>query len=106
MRVEIDELEETVNKLKSLTSDMGVSVTKAKYNTYLPKGALGQGFVEQSELDDAHTKMKSHIQDVIDFLEKLIDDFSGKTSKVHGNIQEAEYDAKNGMNSGQSGPGK
>ncbi|OEV09985.1 hypothetical protein AN218_19570 [Streptomyces nanshensis] len=105
MRVDLSELEETVRKLSRVTSAMGDSVTKSQYNTFLPKNALGKGFSEQTDIDSAHTEMKSHIEEVIKVLHELIDDFGTKTKKAHGKYQNAEYDAKHGMDGGRSGSG-
>ncbi|MFC4497668.1 hypothetical protein ACFPA8_26410 [Streptomyces ovatisporus] len=105
MRVDLSELEETVRKLRRITTAMGESVTKSKYNTYLPGGALGKGFAEESDLTSAHEKMKRHMEDVIDYLNEVIDDFGTKTKNAHGNYQNAEHDAKYGMDGGRSGSG-
>lgn len=98
-RVDLSELEETVRKLGRLTTAMGDSVTRSKYNTYLPEGALGgHRFVEGTELTAAHREMKAHIEEIVRVINDAIDDFGTKTKIVHGNYQNAEYDAKNGMN--------
>lgn len=97
-RVDLSELEETVRKLGRLTTAMGESVTASKYNTCLPEGALGSHrFVEGTELTSAHRRMKAHIEEIIEVIEEAIDDFGTKTKTVHGNYQNAEYEAKNGM---------
>ena len=105
MRVDLSELEETVRKLGRVTTAMGDSVTKSEYNTYLPKNALGQGFAEQTDIDNAHTEMKKHIQEIITVLHRLIDEFGTNTKKAHGRYQNAEHDAKYGMDGGRSGSG-
>ncbi|SCK20883.1 hypothetical protein H180DRAFT_01532 [Streptomyces sp. WMMB 322] len=105
MRVDLSELEETVRKLGRVTSAMGDSVTKSQYNTFLPKHALGKGFAEQTELDSAHTEMKSHIEEIIKVIHDVIDEFGTNTKKAHGKYQNAEHDAKHGMDSGRSGSG-
>src|SRR5262245_20947841 len=97
MRVDLSELEETVRKLGRLTTAMDESVTKSKYNTHLSDGALGSHrFVEGTELDAAHRKMKAHIEEIIDVINEAIDDFGVKTKRVHGNYQNADHDAKYG----------
>lgn len=105
MRVDLSELEETVRKLNRVTTAMGESVGKSKYNTYLPKGALGAGFAEQTDLDAAHDSMKTHIEDIVKFLNEVIEDFGTKTKNAHGKYQNAEHDAKYGMDGGRSGSG-
>lgn len=105
LRVDLSELEETVRKLGRLTSAMGESVTKSKYNTYLPDGALGRGFIEQAELQAAHTQMKAEIEEIVEALEKLIEDFGTKTKQVHGKYQDAEHDAKYRIEAGHGPSG-
>ena len=107
MRVDLSELEETVRKLGRLATAMGESVTRSKYNTYLPEGALGSHrFVESNELTDAHRTMKAHIEEVVEVINEAVDDFGTKTKTVHGNYQNAEYDAKYGMDRLSSGSGE
>jgi uncharacterized spore protein YtfJ len=105
MRVDLSELEETVRKLGRVTTAMGDSVTKSQYNTFLPKNALGKGFAEQTDIDNAHTEMKSHIEEIIKVIHEVIDDFGTKTKQAHGKYQNAEHDAKYGMDGGRSGSG-
>jgi hypothetical protein len=105
MRVDLSELEETVRKLNRVTSAMGDSVTKSKYNTELPKGALGSGFAEESDLNEAHGKMKNLIEEIVKYLNDVIEDFGTKTKTAHGKYQNAEHDAKYGMDGGRSGSG-
>lgn len=106
MRVDLSELEETVRKLGRVTTAMGESVTKSQYNTYLPDGALGgHRFTEGTELASAHTEMKSHIEEVIRVIHEVIDDFGTNTKHAHGKYQNAEHDAKHGMDGGRSGSG-
>ncbi|MGP3774626.1 hypothetical protein ACTWJ8_27805 [Streptomyces sp. SDT5-1] len=64
---------------------------KVKYGTYLPNGALGNGFSEAQELYDAHGEMKHKIEvDMIEKIEKLVDKFGKKAKKAHGVYQDAE----------------
>ncbi len=105
MRVDLSELEETVRKLGRVTTAMGESVTKSQYNTFLPKGALGRNFAEQTDLDEAHDEMKSHIEEIIRVINQVVDDFGTNTKKAHGKYQNAEHDAKYGMDGGRSGSG-
>jgi hypothetical protein len=104
MRVDLSELEETVRKLNRVTAAMGDSVSKSKYNTHLPHGALGGArFTEASDLTTAHTEMKGHIEAVIKAIHGVVEEFGTNTKKAHGKYQNAEHDAKHGMNGGQSG---
>jgi hypothetical protein len=104
MRVDLSELEETVRRLNRVTEDMGESVSKARYNTYLPKGALGAHFTEAHELAAAHDVMKNHIEGITRVIHEVIDEFGRNTKKAHGNYQNAEHDVNQAMN-GDHTPG-
>ena len=97
MRVDLSELEGTVRALSRVTNAMGESVGKARYNTYLPKGALGERFTEADELAAAHDVMKRHIEEIITVIHGVVDEFGTNAKKVHGNYQNAEHDAKHSM---------
>jgi ribosome-associated translation inhibitor RaiA len=103
MRVDLDELDDTVRKLNRVAAAMGKSSSSTKYKTYLPAGALGQGFAEQTDLDSAHAEMKTTIEEIADAIEKMVESFKEKTKTVHGKIQDAEAEAKHGMDSGTTG---
>lgn len=104
MRVDLSELEETVRKLGRVKSAMDDSAGKSKYNTELPEGALGSPeFTEGTELTSAHREMKVHIEQILEFMNGVIEDFGTKTKNAHGKYQDAEYDAKHGMDNGRSG---
>ncbi|KOT93063.1 hypothetical protein ADK70_14330 [Streptomyces rimosus subsp. pseudoverticillatus] len=104
-RVDLDRLDEVVKKLNAVLKDMQGASGKAKSGTHLPEGALGKGFSEEGELRNAHTRMKTHIEnDVLKKLEKLIEDLSSKTSKTHGAYQDREQETSNAMKRGQSSP--
>ncbi|OEU87588.1 hypothetical protein DB35_27285 [Streptomyces abyssalis] len=105
MRVDLSELEETVRKLGRVKSAMDDSTSKSRYNTELPSGALGKNFIEESELTAAHGEMKSHIEQIMKFMNEVIEEFGTNTKKAHGKYQDAEYDAKHGMDGGRSGSG-
>jgi hypothetical protein len=105
MRVDLSELEETVRKLGRVKSAMDDSSSKSRYNTELPAGALGEKFVEASELTSAHGEMKTHIEQIMKYMNEVIDEFGTNTKKAHGKYQDAEYEAKHGMDSGSSKSG-
>lgn len=105
MRVDLSELEETVRKLGRVSTAMGESVTKGKYNTYLPPGAVGSQFQEADELAAAHDSMQEHIHEIMRVINGVVEDFGENTKKAHGKYQDAEHDSKNGMGGGQAGPG-
>ncbi|MGW2350268.1 hypothetical protein OG539_29745 [Actinacidiphila glaucinigra] len=101
-KVDLSELEDTITKLNGVISQLGVANVSAKNDTYLPPGALGAGFDEAEKLTRAHEDMKTHIEAVVTYIHDVMNDFGGKTKKVHGHYSDAEYDAQGGMSgSGQ-----
>jgi hypothetical protein len=99
-KVDLSELEDTITKLNNVLRSMGDAKSHAANSTYLPAGALGNGFSEAEGLATAHASMKSHIEEVIDYLNDVIADYSSKTKRVHGHYSDAEYDAQAGMSGG------
>ncbi|MFI1963526.1 hypothetical protein ACH429_05195 [Streptomyces pathocidini] len=96
-KVELSELEGTITKLNGVLSRLGNADSNAKTNTYLPAGALGTGFDEADSLASAHSTMKTHIEDVVTYLNDVVNSFGDKTKKVHGAYQDSEYDAQSGF---------
>ncbi|MHC5260592.1 hypothetical protein ACYSUO_22150 [Streptomyces sp. UC4497] len=91
--VDLDALDQVVKELNQVLSDMSGPKDKAKYGTYLPNGALGNGFSEAQELYDAHGEMKHKIEvDMIEKIEKLVEKFGKKTDTARGKYQDAEAD--------------
>ncbi|MYT73288.1 MULTISPECIES: hypothetical protein [unclassified Streptomyces] len=89
--VDLDALDQVVKELNQVLKDMAAPKDKAKYGTYVPSGALGNGFSEAQDLYEAHGKMKQRIEeDMIDKIEKLVDKFGRKTDKARGVYQDAE----------------
>jgi len=96
-RVDLSELEGTITKLNGVLKDLGNSQACLVNGTYLPPGALGSGFGEATELTNAHTTMKSHIEDVVTYLNTVMDQFGTNTKKAHGAYQDQEYDVQSNM---------
>ncbi|WP_306324342.1 MULTISPECIES: hypothetical protein [unclassified Streptomyces] len=91
--VDLDALDQVVKELNQVLKDMDGPESKAKYGTYVPDGALGVDFSEARELYRAHGKMKDRIEkDMIAKIKDLIEKFGHKTSKAHGQYQNAEAD--------------
>ncbi len=90
--VDLDALDQVVKELNQVLSEMGTSKSTAKTARTWPKGTLGKGFSEESELYGAHQNMKQEIEDLIDLVEGLLDKFGKKSAKVRGAYQDAEAD--------------
>lgn len=100
-RVDLSELEGTITKLNGVLRDMNNASSNAKNKTHLPAGALGTGFGEAHKLYGAHDEMKQHIQEIVEHLNSLIDEFGQKTKKTHGHYQNSEYETTAAFPKGQ-----
>jgi hypothetical protein len=96
-RVDTNELEAVVTRLRNLQKNLGETAGKAKYNTVLQISDVGWDFSEANELHTAHANMKASLEDLIKNLESLIDDFSGKTQTVTNSYKESEYQIQAAM---------
>ncbi|AZQ37787.1 hypothetical protein EJ357_33585 [Streptomyces cyaneochromogenes] len=92
--VDLDELEKTVTALNQVLSGLGKAGTDTETNTYLPEGALGTGFDEAHKLANAHNEIKTYIQDVVKYLNTVMDEFGQKTKYSLGAYQDSDYDAQ------------
>jgi hypothetical protein len=92
--VDLDELEKTVTALNQVLSGLGKADTDTETNTYLPEGALGTGFDEAHKLANAHNEVRVYIQDVVKYLNSVMDEFGQKTKYSLGAYQDSDYDAK------------
>jgi uncharacterized coiled-coil protein SlyX len=96
-RVDLSELDSTITKLNKVIGELGRTTSTARHSTHLPAGALGSGFQEATELAQAHTEMKAHLEEIVDHLHEVMDKFGSKTKKVHDNYQESDYQAESSM---------
>lgn len=96
-RVDLSELDSTIKKLNNVISSLGRTSSHTKYGTHLPKGALGHAFEEADDLARAHEEMKAHLEEIVDHLHQVMDEFGSKTKKVHDNYQESDYEAQASM---------
>ncbi len=104
-RVDLSALDEVVKKLNWVISDLGDAKSDSKYKTYLPAGALGESvegarFMEAEKLHGAHTEMKTHLEEIVEHIHDLVDDFGAKTKKTHGAYQDQEADVTKSMQGG------
>ncbi|MFH8570671.1 hypothetical protein [Streptomyces sp. NPDC017993] len=104
-RVDLSALEETIRKLNNVLKDLGNANADTRYKTSLSPNALGAdapgaNFLEAQKLTDAHKQMKTHIEEVVQHLHDVTDEFGTKTKKVHGNYQNQEADTSTNMSGG------
>lgn len=102
-RVNTDELQAVVTRLRNLQKNLGETASKATYNTVIAPSDVGWEFPEAHELHTAHSEMKLSLESMIKKLESLIDDFGGKTQVVTDSYKENEYNVQSGMNGGMGG---
>jgi hypothetical protein len=100
-KVDLSELEGTITKLNGVIRQLGQANSSAKYSTYLPHGALGSGFQEAEELAKAHTEMKAHIEEIVDYLHEVMNEFGDKTKTAHDNYSNQDFAVQTSM----TGPG-
>ncbi|MCM2579911.1 hypothetical protein [Streptomyces meridianus] len=104
-RVDLSALDNVIKKLNGVLRDLGNANSDTKYKTYLSPSALGADaggakFIEARELADAHTDMKTHIEQVVEHLNDVMDKFGTKTKKAHGAYQNQEADVTADMSGG------
>ncbi|MFI7104290.1 hypothetical protein ACIBK8_33745 [Streptomyces sp. NPDC050161] len=101
-RVDLSALEDTIRKLNSVLKDLGNANADTRYKTSLSANALGAdapgaSFLEARKLTEAHSKMKAHIEEVVQHLHDVTDQFGTNTRKVHGNYQNQEAETATSM---------
>ncbi|MFF8784160.1 hypothetical protein [Streptomyces sp. NPDC015125] len=96
-RVDLDELDSVVRKLKQLRGDMDKPSQKMKYSTAIPKSAFGSSFNEAESISASHDKMQEYMSQVITALHKLITEFGDKTERSRGAYEDQEQETKASM---------
>ncbi|MFF4601164.1 hypothetical protein ACFY12_00190 [Streptomyces sp. NPDC001339] len=101
-RVDLSALEDTIRKLNGILKDLGNANADTRYKTSLSRNALGADapgatFLEARKLTDAHEKMKQHIEEIVQHLHDVMNEFGTKTRKVHGNYQNQEAETAANM---------
>ncbi|MDQ0990932.1 hypothetical protein [Streptomyces sp. V3I7] len=99
--VDLSALEDVLRQLNEVISNLGNTSSNARYQTYLPPGALGSAdFAEANDLHLAHTEMKQHLEDIVAHIHGLMDEFGTKTKKTHGAYQDQEAEIKAALSGG------
>ncbi|MFF2927914.1 hypothetical protein ACFVTP_36915 [Streptomyces celluloflavus] len=101
-RVDLSALEDTIRKLNGVLKDLGNANADTRYKTSLSRSALGAdapgaSFLEARKLTEAHTQMKTHIEEIVQHLHDVMNEFGNKTQKVHGNYQNQEAETAANM---------
>lgn len=90
-RVDTDELDALVTRLRDLQRDLGETGARARYGTVLECQDLGSVFAEAMTLYQAHDQMQSWLSTTIGDLERLVDDLGTKTRSVTDSYRENEH---------------
>ncbi|GAA1349124.1 hypothetical protein [Streptomyces beijiangensis] len=102
-RVDLSALDSVVTKLNGIIEDVSGAKSDSKYKTFLPAGALGSDdFLDAKALHVAHEDMKGHLENIVEHIHKLMDDFGTKTKKTHGAYQDQDADVTAAMQGGDA----
>ena len=99
-RVDTDELEAVITRLRNLQRNLSETAGKATYNTVIQPSDVGWEFPEAHELHTAHVTMKAELEKLIHGLETMIDEFGDKTKAVTESYKENEYQVRADMGGG------
>ncbi|MEV8096826.1 hypothetical protein [Kitasatospora sp. NPDC085879] len=102
-RVNTDELEAVVKRLRALQQGLSECGNKAKYNTVLVSDDFGANFDEAKQLFAAHSQMQQFLSQHIQELDSLINDFGDKTHSVNTAYRTREEEFVASTRSMQSG---
>ncbi|MDH6577169.1 hypothetical protein [Kitasatospora sp. MAP5-34] len=100
-RVNTDELEAVVKRLRALQQSLGQTADKTKYNTVLVQDDFGGNFVEAQQLYAQHDAMQQSLTAMVTNLDNLINDFGDKTHTVNTSYRSLEQDGVVTMNQQQ-----
>jgi hypothetical protein len=81
-RVNTDELEAVVRRLRTLQQNINQTGTKSKYEAVVSRNDLGGEFAEAGKLYQAHDSMQGFLSRVIGMMDNLINEFGDKTQTV------------------------
>ncbi|MEV4614032.1 hypothetical protein AB0K43_15770 [Kitasatospora sp. NPDC049258] len=82
-RVNTDELEAVVKRLRTLQQGISECGSKAKYNTVVTRDDFGGDFQEAQAMFAAHDRMQQFLTNTIAQLDSLINEFGDKTHTVN-----------------------
>ncbi|MGW4383089.1 hypothetical protein [Kitasatospora sp. NPDC004531] len=97
-RVNPDELEAVVKRLRALQQNISTCGTNTKYKTDISRDAFGGDFVEAQALYEAHGKMQAFLTKTISDLDALINEYGDKTQTAHAAYTGGELDKQAQMN--------
>ena len=89
-QVDLDALWTTVKNLQKVADSLDHPGKVAAYDTALKPEQFGTGFAEATTLYGAHDQMKDSVHAMINQLQQLLNDFSGKAGQVHSNYTTQE----------------
>ncbi|KDN85191.1 hypothetical protein [Kitasatospora cheerisanensis] len=94
-RVNTDELEAVVKRLRQIQQNMAQTADKSSHGTALAESDFGANFSHATTLYQAHSRVQLWLKDTINGLNGLINEFGDKTHTANSAYkgQEAENEA-------------
>jgi len=81
-RVNTDELEAVVRRLRVIQQNTAQTSEKSAYGTEVAASDFGSNFSHATELHQAHAKMQTWLTETINNLSQLINEFGDKANTV------------------------
>ncbi|MFJ5234256.1 hypothetical protein ACIQBJ_30675 [Kitasatospora sp. NPDC088391] len=82
-RVDTDELEAVVKRLRTIQQNMAQTADRSTYGTAVTASDFGSNFSQATDLHAAHERMQAWLTLNISNLNKLINEFGDKTQTAH-----------------------
>ncbi|MFJ1755221.1 hypothetical protein [Kitasatospora sp. NPDC088134] len=96
-RVNTDELEAVVKRLRAIQQNMAQTADKSAYGTDVPPGDFGVNFSHATTLHEAHSRMQGWLTSTISDLNSLINEFGDKAQRVTDAYKGQEADTSAAM---------
>ena len=101
-RVNTDELEAVVRRLRALQQNLSQTGTRSKYDTVVARNDFGGAFHEADALGSAHDNMQQFLASMVSDLDKLIGDFGNKSQTATDAYKAREDEGESVMTSYQA----
>ncbi|RKE19287.1 hypothetical protein [Streptomyces sp. TLI_171] len=91
-RVNTDELEAVVRRLRAIQQNMAQTADKSAYGTEVAASDFGVNFSHATSLHEAHSRMQGWLNSTIQDLSTLINEFGDKAQAVNNAYKGQEAD--------------
>ncbi|MFF4343362.1 hypothetical protein ACFY00_25950 [Kitasatospora sp. NPDC001540] len=96
-RVNTDELEAVVKRLRTIQQNMAQTSDRSRYGTVASESDFGSNFAQAANLHTAHQRMQDWLTYNINNLNNLINEFGDKTQTVNEAYRGLETDGAANM---------